>query len=391
MWKDRAWRQTVPIMALGLVVLATNLLTPMLVGMYVDSFGLSVGQAGYAAAAYLTGGGLGGMAVSLLVLRVPTRALLLLAIALLALGNLESMFVTPIWGILLVRAVAGVGEGIGFGLMGAAVSRLLDPSRIYGTFMILMLLLGAVILYMVPPLRSELGPRSILIPVTVAPLCLAVIVRRFPNLSQRHALAVSARSAGTVQRAFGLILLPFATLVVYIAYGTVFTYSERLGIRSGIGPDSVSRLLADGSLVAMAGSALAIASGGERRMAHKIVLAVFIVVCCVWAMVSGRRYPYTAGLMAFSFVWFFFVPNLMTMVAVMDRDGRLSAATLGAMEWGMAAGPAVAGLCVTRGDLSVIGPIATLGFFIGLLLLTPAMLKVSSTSWIRTGEMAGAR
>lgn len=384
------WRQSVPVMIVGLVVLMTNFMTPMLVGMYVDSFHVPVGEAGYTAAAYLTGGGIGGVAVSLLVLRVPTRRILALGIVLLSMGNFVSIFVTPLAGILIVRAVAGMGEGIGFGLMGAGISRLPYPSRVYGAFMVLMLLLAAVVYYMVPPLRRELGPRSILLPVIIAPLCLAPIVRRFPDLSRVKGAIHPTEDPSRISYSIGLMSLPLATLVIYVAYGSVFSYSERLGIRSGIDPNSVARLLADSSLVAVAGALLAMFSGGERRMPLKVVASLLGVVCCTWTMVVGGGAGYMIGLMVFSFVWFFFVPNLMTIVSVVDSDGRLSAATLGGMEWGMAAGPGVAGAYVGGLGLGVIAPIATVGFALGLVLLAPGMLRMRKFASNPIGKSASA-
>jgi DHA1 family inner membrane transport protein len=371
------WR-SFPIVCLGLTVLTTNILTPTLVGTYVDSFGLSIGQAGYTAAAYMLGGGLGGMLVSWLLLIVPTRVLLIIGLASLALGNFVSIFVAALPGILAVRMIAGIGEGIGFGLMGACISRLPNPGRIYGVFTVLLLLISALILYLLPGMRSEFGPRMILVPIAVAPACLLAIIRKFPDLSSQSRSSQRTTAPGDgpslARRSW---FVPLATFVIYVAYGAQFSYAERLGVYAGIAPNSVARLLAIASLVALVGAILATLLSNSRAMGLKISIALVIVVCCTWAMVAGNPALYRVGIVVFFCAWFFFLPNLFALVSLVDRNGQVAAATLGAMEWGMAAGPAIVAFWVSERTLSVIGPIATVGFGVGLLLLAPAMRNLS--------------
>lgn len=371
------WR-SLPIVCLGLTVLTTNILTPMLVGTYVDSFGLSVGQAGYTAAVYMLGGGLGGMLVAWLLLIAPTRVLLSIGLASLALGNFVSIFVEALPGILTVRMIAGIGEGMGFGLMGACISRLPNPARVYGVFNILLLLIAALMLYLLPALRTEFGPRMILVPIAVAPACLLAVIRKFPDLSSRSGISHPTKApADGPSVALRLWFVPLATFVIYVAYGAQFAYVERLGVYAGIGPDSIARLLASASVVAVGGATLAALLSGSRAIGLKISIAVAIVVCCTWALVAGKPALYQVSVVVMFCAWFFFVPNLLALGSLLDRNGRLAAATLGAMEWGMAAGPAIAALWIGEGNLAVIGPIATFGYGAGLLLLVPAMRNVS--------------
>jgi MFS family permease len=69
------------LLLLGLVVLTTNILTPAIVGTHVEAFGLTIDQAGYAAAAYMAGGGFGGLVTGALLLRAPTKALLFVGLS----------------------------------------------------------------------------------------------------------------------------------------------------------------------------------------------------------------------------------------------------------------------------------------------------------------------
>jgi hypothetical protein len=171
-------------------------------------------------------------------------------------------------------------------------------------------------------------------------------------------------------------LAPLATFVLYVAYGGVFTFIERLGVFTGINVDSAARWLALGSLLALGGGALAALWAGPRAMGLKISGSLLAMTGATWCLVSGRPELYVMGLLLAFFVWAFFAANLMTLPLLVDRSGRLGAATMGAMQWGMAAGPAAAGAYVDEKNISVIGITATVGFCVGLLLLLPVIRKV---------------
>jgi predicted MFS family arabinose efflux permease len=369
-------RRSIPILCLGFAVLTTNVLLPTLVGMYMDVFGLPIGQAGYTAATYLFGAGAGSVLVGALVLKVRTRTLLLLGLGLLAGGNLLSMFIPTLGGILAIRLIAGIGEGIGFGLVGAFIARLSNPGRVYGAFVVIMQILGASVLALLPWVRHEWGAKMILVPVAVAPLCLLAILGKFPELSSNESTTVS-RGGVSVERR--LWFAPLATFVLYAAYGGVFAYIERLGVFTGINIDSAARWLAVGSLLALGGGALATLLAGARAMGLKICGALLAMTGATWLLVSGRPELYVTGLLLAFFVWAFFAANLMTLPLLVDRSGRLGAATMGAMQWGMAAGPAAAGAYVDEKNIGVIGVTATVGLGVGLLLLLPVLRKVRAT------------
>jgi predicted MFS family arabinose efflux permease len=367
-------RRSIPILCLGFAVLTTNVLLPTLVGMYMDAFGLPIGQAGYTAAAYLFGAGAGSVLVGALVLKVRTRTLLLCGLGLLAAGNLMSMFIPTLWGILAIRLIAGIGEGIGFGLVGAFIAQLSNPGRVYGSFVVVMQILGALTLALLPWVRHEWGPKMILLPVAAAPLCLLAILGKFPELSSNSGRKTVSRSGVSLERR--VWLAPLATFVLYVAYGGVFTFIERLGVFTGINIDSAARWLAFGSLLALGGGALAALWAGPRAMGLKICGSLLAMTGATWCLVSGRPELYVMGLLLAFFVWAFFAANLMTLPLLVDRSGRLGAATMGAMQWGMAAGPAAAGAYVDEKNISVIGITATVGFCVGLLLLLPVIRKV---------------
>lgn len=368
------WARSSLIIAVGVLVLMTNVLVPTLVGVYVDDFGLLAHEAGYTAAIYMAGGGLGALIVSGLLLRVRTRLLLAVGLATLAVGNLASIYAQSLESILAVRLLAGLGEGAGFALMGAGIARMRNPTRVYGTFIILMLIAASILQYSVPWLRATFGERALFVPIALAPACLLLFLAKFPELSSRPSSDGGATSFAVPGLGnFWWWSGALATFVVYVAYGGAFAYVERIGVQAGVDRDAVARVLGLGHFIAMGGALAAILTANTGRRMWKIAGALVLVTCATLLVTSGKPEFFTVGVVSWFLFWQFFAPNLLGLLAQLDPSGRLSAASLGTMECGLAAGPAIAALCIREGTYAAVGVMAAAGYLITLLLLLPGV------------------
>jgi predicted MFS family arabinose efflux permease len=326
----------------------------------------------------MTGGGVGAALVSWLLLSVRTPVLLAIGLSALVIGNLASIFAHSFQTILAVRLIAGLGEGAGFALMGAGVSRMSNPNRVYGVFMVLMLFMAAAIQYSIPWLRSTLGAQLLFVPIAVAPACLLLFSRKFPDLSaSQKPVGFSASRSG--RRSSGLYFWSgiLATLVVYIAYGAGFAYIERIGVQTGIAADTVAGMLGMGYLISVGGALAVIVTANMAGRAWKISIALVVVACATLLTVAGEPLAYRIGVTALFFSWYYFAPNLMALMSLADPSGRLAAAIMGAMEWGLAIGPAIAALWVRDGNFTAVAVVGVCGFLIGMLLLVPVLRHVS--------------
>ncbi|MEJ1961292.1 MAG: MFS transporter [Gammaproteobacteria bacterium] len=365
------------VIAVGVIVLMTNALVPTLVGVYVDHFGLSISESGYTAAIYMTGGGVGAALVSFLLLPVRTPILLAIGLAALALANFASIFAHSLTTILALRLIAGIGEGMGLALMGAAVSRMKNPNRAYGIFVVAVLLMSAAAQYSIPWLRGALGAQMLFVPIAVVPACLLLVFWKFPNLAgTRKAAAPVARSAAG--RSTGLYFWSgiLATLVVYIAYGGGFAYMERIGVHTGLGADTVATMLGTGYLISAGAALLSILTANVWGTTWKLSISLVVVACSTLLAVSGEPEAYRIGMTGLFFAWFYFVPNLLGLMSLADPTGRLAAAVTGAMECGLALGPAIAAFWVSDGSFTAVGTMAVGGFSIAMVLLIPVLRHV---------------
>ena len=367
------------VLAVGLVVLTTNCLVPTLVGVYVDTFGLSVREAGLTAAVYMAGGGLGAAAVSWLLLHKSTVGLLAAALVALIVGNVASVYVHSFAAILAVRIVAGLGEGAGYALMGAGVSRMRNPHRMYGIFDVLMLSLAAAIQYSIPWLRGSFGPHVLFVLIAIVPALVLPFIRGFPDLSRPPLGSVrTERASGGSWRPEAFFVAGVAaTLVAYIAYGAGFTYIERIGVHAGVPPDTVAQMLGAGYFIGVGGAALAIALSNVRARGGLVFVALLVVILSTVLTVTMLPLAYRIGVLVLFFAWFFFAPNLMGLMSQADPSGRLAAFTAGAQEWGIALGPAIAGIWADGGGFTAVAWIGLCGYGLTMLLLLPVLRHIA--------------
>ncbi|HEY2679468.1 MAG TPA: MFS transporter [Steroidobacteraceae bacterium] len=368
---------SVIVMAVGVAVIMTNLLAPMLIGVYVDSFRLTLAEAGYTAAVYMAGAGAGAVLASWQLLSVRTPLLLAFALSALAIGNLASVNTHSLEGILAVRLLAGLGEGVGFALMGAGVARMNNPNRLYAVFVVVALLMGTAVQYAIPWFRSAFGAPMLFVPIAVAPACLLPFVGKFPSLTEAErpvGIRASRSEEGPSRLDFwsGIV----ATFVVYIAYGGVAAFVERMGVNIGISADTVAKVLGMGYFVALVGALAAILTAHLPARAWKIVIPLCLVAGAMLITVAGDPIAYRIGVAALFFGWHFFVPNLMGLMSLADRSGRLAAAVTGAMECGFAIGPAIAGLLAHDGSFETVALVGIGGSVLSMVLFVPILRHV---------------
>jgi MFS transporter, DHA1 family, inner membrane transport protein len=387
------WLGSALVVAVGVLVLMTNLLMPTLVGVYVDCFGLSMREAGYTAAVYMLGGGLGALCVSATLFSVRTRGLLVVGLCALAAGNLASLYTQSFGMILAVRLLAGMGEGVGFALMAAGVSRMRNPSRVYGIYVVAVLLTAAAVQCSVPWIRGVFGPKALFVPIAILPLVVLLFLRWFPDLSRPQASIALPKSEDFYPIRTGYFWCgALGTLIIYCANGGTFAYLERAGVLAGIDRDSVARTLAVAQLGGAGGALASVLTADVWRREWKIVITLVLVTSATLAIFSGRPWGFTLGVIAWFFLWEYFVPNLLGVLSLADPGGRLAAASMGTMEWGLAIGPViVASSVMDGGGYAAVGLVTVVGYVAGVALLVPVMLHISrdAKSQCREGATVG--
>ena len=365
-------------------MLPINLL-PMLVESWIGSFGLGPSEAGRVA-----GTELGTMAIASIVLsfrihRLRRRPLALgagLGAALLsaACAGLED----PAW-LPLLRAAAGVCEGILLGAVAALISAYAEPERLYAWVAIAGSFVAITMWAVVPPLVERLGAGAAFGTMSlVAGLALPLFFW-IPDPSPRAESAVFAaearREAARAGRS-GLgpsgFVLVVAGLCVAAGQGAVWSFSGRIAEELGLSTAGVGLTFGSATLAGTLGAGLAAWVGLERGRLGPLSVGFFGILLAIGLITAHPWAPlFVTGQILFALFYFFVSPYVMGLAAEIDRNGRVATALSGALLVGAGLGPALGGFIVEHGSIPALGTVGAALTLIpgGLLMLDPPIRR----------------
>ena len=318
-------------------------LSPLVVGGVIAGLALSARQAGYVAFAEFLVLAVTAILVAPVLHRFPYRRICFFAACLAITANLVSVQMTALTAMLIVRCLAGVGEGMVYAISLAAVaSHSRNPDKVYGYFQVAWALLSVILFSAGGYLTDMYAHRGIFGLTAIVMIILVCFLRGLP--SDRPAPVENKPVAGNgIPAMLGICTL--AGIFIFIAAGAaVYTFFEQLGVRSGLTTTQVGFVLTVGSGVGITGAGLA--TWLNVRKGRFIPISVFCAWYAATSMVLCLNTDATVYIVAVmsSFISFYFaVPYLFGLAAALDKKGRLAAAAGSVYLLGFAFGPMLAG------------------------------------------------
>ncbi|MBC5829046.1 MAG: hypothetical protein GIW98_02505 [Candidatus Eremiobacteraeota bacterium] len=339
-------------------------LQPAVEGTLASAFGLNAAQVGMTAAIESGTSIFGGLLVARAI--APTRARLLvgLSIATFILANGLTASVHSLWGVIVTRAMAGIGEGALLGVSFSIIAHSRLTHRAFGFFGVAQTLSGIAGFQLLAWLIRAHGwttPFWTFATIGVASLALlpwltAITVSHNP---QRH-YAI---------RVYSIIGLA-SILVLFAAQSAIWPFLELIGKARGVGDPQIAAGLSLAALCGLAGSACATAlSARTAGMAACWVAAAMSVVAIMGIAFGDTSRSYLIAIGGFYFAWAFFMPLQLGVLKKVDAGPRIFVLASIATSCGFAAGPAIGGLLVHGSDYSRVYMFGILGTLAATLLL----------------------
>ncbi|MDR7295400.1 putative MFS family arabinose efflux permease [Pelomonas aquatica] len=336
-------------------------LQPILLGELVEARQVTLEGVGLVAMAEIVALGigvlLGDLARPLKHLRTVTAMATLCALALDAL----TPRVSGDLGFALVRAAAGLAEGLLVWATTAVIVRCANPARLAGVFFVVQTavqaLTGLALARWVIPTLGWQGAFQVVAALMLLPLLLA---RAMPRGLQP--LAAPAQTGFRWSRQTGL---PLLTVFLQMAtLGSLWAYLEPLGKGAGFEAKDIQTLIAAALGMQIvggcAGSALV-----RRLHAWPTLLAGSALLAAIALAVSrtpsGGTWQFAALCAAFAFVWLFIAPYQMGLAFDADGSGRVASLVPAAQLFGIAFGPLVASF-VVEGENAAAVPMVSAAF-----------------------------
>lgn len=348
--------------------LVTQML-PFMVSGLMDGLELSERDAGLVTSVELFILAITAIAIAPVLLRSSYRRVVLIAVALALLAQGASIFSASLASLILLRGLAGVGEGALYALsLSVVASRSNNPDRLYGYFQVAWAL-GSVALFAVGGhLTATFAHRGIFALIAGVTLALAPFLLLVPDARAKSGDAAAADEV-RASPVLGVMTLA-ATALYLIASSALYAFVAPLGEHAGLDAGAVGYILTVATLVGLAGAGAATAL--NVRWGRAIPISGFCVAFAIFALalcLSRNPIVYVVALVASAAIYYFSIPYLFGLAAALDRSGRWAAAAGSAFLLGYAAGPLAGGAVIARS---------------GYAGLAAACVAVTAVAWVLT-------
>jgi len=298
------------------------------------------------------------------------------------LANLASTGCDSYLALMALRVLSALAGGTLMVVCIASAASSRQPDRVYGLWVSGQLILGAVGLWLLPPLFGAFGLKALYLGLALLMLLCLPLAGAFPAsaapgpMKPAHAPLEHRWLPGLC----GLL----AVLLFYTGLSAVWTFIGSIAASAAIDPGSSGRILSIATLMGIAGSLCATLIGPRWPRNLPLALGIGLMALAVALLLGSpdlRRFALAALL--FKYCWTFALPFILACLADHDRAGRLMNSANLVIGGGLALGPAIAGpLLESRHGM----PAALLGS-IGCLLLAfiSLMLARLNRSPLTTG------
>lgn len=325
-------------------------MSPFVIGGLMDGLSLSEREAGFVVSIEFLALAVTAIALAPVLPRFSYRRVGVVAVILTLLAQATSIFSSSGAMLVLLRGLAGAGEGALYAVSLSIVARRSsNPDKVYGYFQVVWAL-GSVALFAIGGhLTAAFAHRGIFALIAVVTLLLAPFLFLIPDDPAKSDDRTAADAERTSPLSGVMTLLAIGLYVTVSA--AIYAFSAPLGERAGLDTTAVGYALTVASLVGFAGAAAATAINLRWGRAVPItgfcVSFLFItVVLCLWRNPTA----YVLALVASVVIYYFSIPYLFGLAAALDRSGRWAAAAGSSYLLGFAAGPLVAGAVIAAAD-----------------------------------------
>ncbi|HEY6870465.1 MAG TPA: MFS transporter [Novosphingobium sp.] len=334
----------------GLIGALVIFVTPGFLAIVAQQTGFDNDQLGYLAAWDINAMGVTIGLSTFLLGRVRWRLAVGLGLGLVIAGNLLTAASVSFPAMAAARVVAGTGEGIAIGFAFAALGRAANPDRAFAIYLVIGALFSSALLYALPAIQAAAAPQTLFVcnALLVVPVILSL--RWFPAGGAEEMGLFAGAGRLDLRLAGGALLGVF---LFFFAIGAVWSYSERIGLASGLAPGVIAGSLSLGTMAGVAGAALAgMLPRSWGRIAPLLVSGGLGVTS--FLLFGGRVTP--TGFMAASvlllFSWNFAQPLLSGICAEACHRGRVVCAMGSIQTFGTGLGPAAAAAMLGTGSFA---------------------------------------
>jgi hypothetical protein len=342
--------QVASALAIGTLALLMIGLQPILLGELVEQKRITLEGVGIVAMGEIVTVGLGVIVGDALLSLSQLRLITVLAALFTAMLDVATGQASGDTGFAIVRALAGLSEGVLVWVTTCVIVRSATPDRLASIFLVVQTLtqaaLAAVLAVAVIPRWGWAGGFAVLAGVSLLP---CVLSRGLPSAVAPLPSVGTSRLPWSVSTVLTLVVV----FLQMAAIGSLWAYLEPLGKQAGFDAQSSQTVISGVLLMQVIGGGVA-ALVIRRLGAGSTLLAGAVALAAVAAGIHFAPEGATTGFAAmcalFGFAWLFLMPFHIRLAFRADATGRLAVLVPAMQLLGSAFGPLVASFIVTGED-----------------------------------------
>lgn len=360
---------------------------PVFVEAMVKWIGLTPAEAGYVQAAESLGKAVAAIGLLFLVQQVDWRRLARLALALLAIGNVLTIWVSDFYTLVAVRFICGMAPGFVVPIAYAMVGMTAQRERNFGWLLTTLLTYGALAFTVLPWLFGRFGIAGGLLFYASFALLGLLFTHAVPSApgGDRAAQAETGEVAKPLLPTSLRVPTVLTLAFYFIGMSGAWAYFSLIAVAGGLTESSVSSVLATSQLFGILGGLLVVVTGDRLGRIGPIATGLLATVAAVLLLseqVSLAMFAVSA--LAFAFFWNHTHPYLLSAISSLDSGGRLVVYATVAQMCGIAIGPALAArLLGESADYGRVVAACAVSLCIALACILPALW------WQRRSAAAG--
>jgi predicted MFS family arabinose efflux permease len=307
--------------------------------------------------------------------------------ALAVLGLFISVMSESYGAMMIGRVVTGIGSGLAISGANAAVAARDDAERIFALIWTMGGGVTASLTFGLPFVvvggNYPMG-FGVLLLLCVAGLPFMLWVPPQPDLPEEPSTAdegdLSAERTDALPSIYGpaAVMALFGMFIYSLAEQALWNFGYYIPVQAGVPEEVVGAILSVTVLMGLAGGAFAAWCGTRMGRVWPIVIGSLLSLAGRWVFIasSTSEWVFFGGLL-WGLGFYFVSPYQIGLVAALDRHGRLAVAGGGAMNFGYALGPTIAGRVLESLDASAFLVVIVVATFGSLFLLLPLAIKVN--------------
>ena len=348
------------------ISLGTLQIQPILGGALIDQWGLPLNAIGAIFAAELIAMAVACGVCALFMARVDRRRFALVALLILAAGNLASTQLHSQAWLVVFRVICGASGGAVMAVVYATAALRRSKDATFAVINIGNLLWGMLLVTSMPMLLQAFGVQGAFYLLAITSLLAALGCWKIP----RHYPDAHRIAHGEVQP-FGLtaMLLILLFALLFFGHSALWVYQERIGKGIGLEPQQIGAILGGSILAGALGAGLSGLLGRRLGLLFPQLLSFGTALLATLVMVYGdSTVAFAATACLIHMVWFFSLPYLLSMAAELDPSGRLAGLGNAAIFVGQGLGPFGAALVVGEGHFRAVGWLAASAYGVALII-----------------------